>query len=111
MRVAGIAPQLTATNGFSLRGERLWIARATISLPVPALAGDDDARVRGRDLLHELEDPVHRGPGADHVGAGREGGEAPPQQLHLAHRLLLLERALEHEPAAAGTSSGFSMKS
>ena len=52
----------------------------------------------GRDLLHELEHLLHRGPGADHVGAGRERREAPPQQLHLAHRLLLLERALEHEP-------------
>jgi hypothetical protein len=62
-----------------------------------ALAGDDDARVRGRDLLDELGDPLHRGAGADHVRARREGREAPPEQLDLAHRLLLLERALEHD--------------
>ena len=29
------APQFTATNGRSLRGERTWMARATSSLPVP----------------------------------------------------------------------------
>ena len=35
MRVAGMEAQLMATNGLSRRGERLWMARATISLPVP----------------------------------------------------------------------------
>ena len=30
-----MAEQLSARNGLSLRGERLWMARATISLPVP----------------------------------------------------------------------------
>ena len=34
-RSAGMAAQLTATQGFSLRGEWEWIARATTSLPVP----------------------------------------------------------------------------
>ena len=33
--VSGRAAQLTATKGFFLRGERLWIARANSSLPVP----------------------------------------------------------------------------
>ena len=33
--VAGMAAQLMATNGLSRRGERLWMARATSSLPVP----------------------------------------------------------------------------
>src|SRR6266496_6464901 len=35
MSVAGIAEQLRARNAFSFRGERLWMARATTSLPVP----------------------------------------------------------------------------
>src|SRR4051812_11073653 len=30
-----MAPQLTATNGFSLRGERAWMVRAMTSLPEP----------------------------------------------------------------------------
>ncbi len=33
--VSGTAPQLSATNGLSRRSELKWIARATISLPVP----------------------------------------------------------------------------
>ena len=33
--VSDSAPQLSATNGRSLRGELKWIARATSSLPVP----------------------------------------------------------------------------
>ena len=33
--VSGSAPQLSATNGRSRRGELKWIARATSSLPVP----------------------------------------------------------------------------
>ena len=33
--VAGMDAQLMAMKGFSRRGDRLWMARATISLPVP----------------------------------------------------------------------------
>jgi hypothetical protein len=33
--VSGTAPQLRATNGCSRRSEFSWMARATISLPVP----------------------------------------------------------------------------
>ena len=33
--VSGSAPQFSATNGRSCRGELKWIARATSSLPVP----------------------------------------------------------------------------
>ena len=35
MSVSGMAAQLMATNGPALRGLRLWMARATSSLPVP----------------------------------------------------------------------------
>ncbi len=35
MSVAGMAEQFRATKGLSLRGERLWMARATTSFPVP----------------------------------------------------------------------------
>ena len=35
MRESGIAAQLMAKKGRSLRGLRSWMARATISLPVP----------------------------------------------------------------------------
>ena len=34
-RFSGIAPQLTATKGSFFRFERVWIARATSSLPMP----------------------------------------------------------------------------
>jgi len=35
MSSLGMAPQLTRMNGPALRGERLWMSRATSSLPVP----------------------------------------------------------------------------
>ncbi len=35
MRFSGMAPQLMATKGRAARGERVWIDRATSSLPTP----------------------------------------------------------------------------
>ena len=52
--------QLMAMNGLSRRGERLWMARATISLPVPDSPVMATAAFAGATFSIELEDPAHR---------------------------------------------------
>ena len=92
---AGMAPQLTATNGRWRRGLAAWMARAAISLPVP-----DSPRMRTVGIVgrHLLDQPVH---GRD--CRGNSGGQLNTvilrvrgQRSSLHGARLLALRALMH---------------
>jgi len=77
--VSDSAPQLSATNGRSLRAELKWMARATSSFPVPD--SPDQHRAAGRgNRLHQLEDRQHRLARADDVRELVRGLQRPLHQ-------------------------------
>jgi hypothetical protein len=93
----GMAAQFTSTNGFAARGECLWMARATSSLPVPFSPGDEHARRRGRHLLDLVEQRADRGTTADDLVAALDRLAQPRV---LGARGHALERvAQQHEDA------------
>ena len=73
------APPAEVVDG--LRGELL---------PRPRLAGDEDRRVRRRDVLDQVEDAAHGGRVADEVGQ-------PSRGIRKDH-----DRSLEHGPGQPG---------
>ena len=85
------APQLTATNGRSLRGDRTWMARRDQLLAGARLAGDQHRAAGRRDRLHHLEDLQHRAAVADDVVELVGRVHRPLQQ----HVLLLQALAVE----------------
>ena len=97
---AGTAAQFIWTKALSRRGDSAWIARATSSLPVPALARDQHPRSRRRHHVHELVDALHGVRAADHAVARPVGALLPGAALARRHRR---ERAVEHvvEPLAS----------
>ncbi|MNN08712.1 hypothetical protein D3C81_1215730 [compost metagenome] len=64
----GMAPQLTGTNGCSVRGPSSWISRATSSLPLP----DSPLMYTGAWLRDSLAICLRR---------ARIGGESPSRRL------------------------------
>src|SRR6266436_9518976 len=61
----GIAAQFTATKARAERGERLWMARAMSSLPVPVSPVISTVRIRRRHLGHVRQNCPKRRRGAD----------------------------------------------
>jgi hypothetical protein len=61
----GIEPQSSTTNGLDLRGEVLWSARATISLPVPVSPVMSTVSSLGATFSRLGEDLAHRRRAAD----------------------------------------------
>ena len=110
MRVAGIAPQFTATNGFSLRGERLWIARATISLPVPLSPLMTTLAFEGATFFTSSKTRCIAGP--EPIMSVPGARAARRRRSSCTSRIVsFFSRARSSTSRRRGTSSGFSMKS
>ena len=94
-RSVGIEPELTVTKGAPERGECVWIARATSSLPVPLSPSTRIVDLEGPGQTNELEDLAHRLRLADDPAQAVALGELLPQAAVLFRQPALL-RALAH---------------
>src|SRR5579885_527829 len=65
-RFSGIALQLMATNGPSLRALRRWMAAAAISLPVPLSPNESTGACRGH-FADECKGRLHLRTRAEHL--------------------------------------------
>ena len=74
---AGIEPELTVMKGAPERGECVWIARATSSLPVPLSPSTRIVERDGPGQADELEHLAHPGRLADDAPEAEAQGRAP----------------------------------
>ena len=70
-RLSGIAPQLTATNGFDLRSPLPWMARANNSLPTPDLPSISTGMVEAAAFLRGAQHARHGFAAGDDIGKGQ----------------------------------------
>ena len=106
MSSRGMAAQFTLTNGRVVARREPVDGAADELLAGAALAGDEHARLGGRDLVDLVEEPLHRRALPDHLVAGLELlAQARPSRrdsfavrstfLHADEHALAVERLLE----------------
>ena len=82
-RLSGIAPQLTATNGFDLRSPLPWMARANNSLPTPDSPSISTGIVEFAAFCAVRITPRHRLAAGDDVGKRQPAFAAVADALQL----------------------------
>ena len=105
-----MAEQLSAMKGLSLRGDRLWMARATTSLPVPLSPLMTTLAVEGETFFTSSKtfcmagpEPIMSVPGASAASRRRRSCTSRMVSFFSSARSSTIR--------SRGTSSGFSMKS
>ena len=113
-RLSGIAPQLTATNGFALRSPLPWMARANNSLPTPDSPSISTGMVEAAAFCAVRSTPRHGFAAGDDVGEGQPAFAAVADALQFALQRAGVERIaqrhlqpleadrLDHEILGAG---------
>src|SRR5439155_1569197 len=94
IRPGGTAPQFTRRNGPAARPERVWIARATTSLPDPVSPSTSTGTSSG--ATRPTPSITDASPAAEPEAGGSDAGEADRERLRqIEQQVEILKRKLE----------------